>query len=78
MNAVIIYSMMIEPVALCKNEFVIRDNGFANHGIEYGYIIKYDPDEVYFGDYQAVELDGVKYLQKRDFLSARPEAVHLC
>ena len=49
----------LEPVALRKNEFVIRDSSFANHGIEEGYIIKYDPDEVYFGDYQAVELDGV-------------------
>ena len=25
----------------------------------FSYIIKYDPDEVYFGDYQAVEMDGV-------------------
>ncbi len=49
----------LEPVALRKNEFVIRDSSFANHGIEEGYIIKYDPYEVYFGDYQAVELDGV-------------------
>ena len=50
----------LEPVALRKNEFVIREGSFANHGIEECYIIKYDSDEVYFGDYQAIELDGVK------------------
>ena len=50
----------LEPVALRKNEFVIREGSFANHGIEEGYIIKYDSDEVYFVDYQAIELDGVK------------------
>lgn len=49
----------LKPIQLREDEFVIRDNSFIGLGIEEGYIIKYDPDEKGYGDYQAVELDGI-------------------